>query len=153
MVNIRQAEKDEVQKLQDLNDEVFVDNHKYDPDLKMDWAQSLVGKNYFTELLNSPEAICLIAEENNTPVGYIAAAPKELSYRLSKYIEIENMGVSPSYRSKGIGSQLIEKVLELAKKKGFQKVYVNTYSDNIKAIDFYEKSGFNKTDVSLEKDI
>ena len=153
MINIRPAEKDEVQKLQNLNDEVFVDNHKYDPDLKMDWAQSSVGKNYFTDLLNNPEAICFIAEEGDIPVGYIAAAPKDIDYRLSKYIEIENMGVSPSHRSKGIGSMLIEKVLELAREKGFQKAYVNAYSDNIKAIDFYEKSGFKKIDVSLERGI
>jgi hypothetical protein len=36
MINIRPTEKDEVQKLQDLNDEVFVDNYKYDSDLKID---------------------------------------------------------------------------------------------------------------------
>ncbi len=153
MINIRSARKDEVQKLQDLNDEVFIDNSKYDPDLKVDWAQSSVGKNYFTELVNNPDALCLIAEENNVLVGYIASGPKEINYRNSKYIEIENMGISPQHRSKGIGSQLIEKVIELAKEKGFQKVFVNTYFGNTKAIDFYERNGFNKIDVSLEKNI
>jgi ribosomal protein S18 acetylase RimI-like enzyme len=103
--------------------------------------------------LNNPEAICLIAEEDGILAGYIAAGSKDFDYRHSKCIEIENMGVSPSYRSKGIGSQLIEKVVEMAKKRGFQKVYVNTYSDNIKAIDFYEKSGFKKIDISLERNI
>ena len=145
--------KDEVQKLQDLNDEVFVDNHKYDPDLKMDWAQSIAGKEYFTEALNNPNSICLIAEENGVPVGYIAAAPKEFGHRLSKYIEVENMGVSPNYRSKGIGSQLIEKVLEEAKKRGFQRAYVSSYSANLKAIKFYEEKGFSQIDVSLERDL
>jgi ribosomal protein S18 acetylase RimI-like enzyme len=151
VINIRLAEKDEAQKLQNLNDEVFIDNHKYDPDLKMDWAQSSMGRKYFTDVLNNPEAICLIAEENGNPIGYISATPKEINYRRSKYMEIDNMGVSPNYRSKGIGSQLIKKVLELAKEKGFQKAYVNAYSDNVKAIDFYEKSGFKKIDVSLER--
>ena len=153
MINIRLAKKDEVQKLQDLNDEVFVDNYKYDSDLKIDWAQSTVGKDYFTGLLNNPESICLIAEEDNTPVGYIAAGPKDFDYRLSKCIEIENMGIVPNYRLKGISSRLIEKVLELAKGRGFQKVYVNTYIENERAINFYEKSGFKKIDVSLERNI
>ncbi|HET7099278.1 MAG TPA: GNAT family N-acetyltransferase [Patescibacteria group bacterium] len=153
MVNIRPVRKDEVQKFQDLNDEIFIDNSKYDPDLKIDWAQSSFGRDYFTEALNNPESICFLAEENDNAIGYIFAAPKLNNSRLSKYIEIENMGVSPDYRSKGIGHQLIEKVLEDAKKKGFQRICVNSYSDNIKAIDFYEKNGFKKIDVSLERDI
>ncbi len=153
MINIRLVRKDEVKKLQDLNDEVFVDNSQYDPDLKVDWAQSPVGKEYFTEVVNNPEAICLIAEENDVPMGYVAAGPKVIDYRNSKYIEIENMGVSPAYRSLGLGSKLIEKVIELAKEKGFQKVFVNTYIANVKAVNFYEKNGFNKIDVSLERSI
>ena len=71
MINIRTVEKNEVEKLQKLNDEVFVDNHKYDSDLKIDWAQSVVGKNYFTGVLNNPDAICLMAEENGIPLGYV----------------------------------------------------------------------------------
>lgn len=130
-----------------------MDNHKYDPDLKTDWAQSEIGKNYFTGVLNDPKAICLIAEENNKPVGYLAAIPKHFGYRLSKYIEIENMGVSPTFRSKGIGYQLVQKCLGPAKKNGYQKVYVNSYIENTKAIAFYEKCGLKKIDVSLEKNI
>lgn len=150
---IRFAGKDEVRVLQNLNDEVFVDNHKYDPDLKLDWAQSETGEKYFTEVLNNPEAICLIAEEGGKPVGYLAATPKDFGYRLSKYIEIENMGVSPNSRSKGIGAQLVKKCLELAKKSGYQRIYVNSYFENTKAIAFYEKCGLKKIDVSLEKNI
>jgi ribosomal protein S18 acetylase RimI-like enzyme len=150
---IRIAEKDEVKILQNLNDEVFVDNHKYDLDLKIDWAQSEIGEKYFKDALNNPNAICLIAEEDNKPIGYLVAAPKDFGYRLSKYLEIENMGVSPNFRSKGIGFQLVDKCLEIAKDKGFQKVYVNAYFENTKAIAFYEKCGLKKIDISLEKDI
>ena len=153
MIKVITLDLDKVKVLQNLNDEVFVDNHKYDFDLKMDWAQSETGRKYFTDVLNNPEAICLIAEEDDKSVGYLVAAPKDFSYRLSKYIEIENMGVSPKFRSKGIGAQLVEKCLELAKEKGYQKIYVNAYSENTKAIAFYEECGLKKIDVSLEKDI
>ena len=152
-MEIRQATVNDVSTLQNLNDEVFVDNHKYDPDLKMDWAQSETGKEYFTDVVNNPNAICLIAEENGKAIGYIAAAPKEFGYRLSKYLEIENMGVSPEHRSKGIGIKLMDECLSRAKNKGFQKVYVNAYFENVGAINFYEKSGFKKIDTSLERDI
>lgn len=153
MIKIRPVKKDEVEKLQKLNDEAFVNNCKYDSDFKRDWSQSLVGKNYFTDSINNPEAIFLVAEDNDILVGYIVAAPKEVSYRLSKYIEIENLGVSPSHHLKGVGTMLLEKVFNLAKERGFQRAYANSYWENTGAIKFYEKNGFKKIDVSLERDI
>lgn len=153
MIVIKSAGKDNIQTLQNLNDEVFIDNHKYDPDLKMGWAKSEVGRKYFIEAVSNPNGICLIAWDGEEAVGYLAASQKDFGYRLSKYIEIDNMGVSPGYRSKGVGSQLMDKFFEVAKQRGFQKAYVNAYFDNTKAIEFYERSGFSKIDVSLERRI
>ena len=150
-MNIRKAKPDDVKLLQNLNDELFADNSKYDKDLKLDWAQSEVGKKYFAELVNNKDAICLIAEDNEKPVGYLAAEPKEFSYRNSKYIEIDNMSVSPKFRSKGVGTKLIEECFRIARERGFERAYVNAYFQNLKAIEFYEKNGFGKIDVSLER--
>jgi len=152
-MTIRTARKNEIKTLQTLNKEIFIDNHKYDLDLKMDWTQSEAGKKYFTNILNNTNAICLIAEKNSVPIGYIVAAPKKFGYRLSKYIEIENIVVLPKYRSLGIGSRLITECLKIAKEKGFQKTYVSSYYKNSKAIKFYEKIGFKKIDISLEQNI
>lgn len=151
MVNIRPANKNEVKLLQALNDEVFIDNHKYDKDLDMNWAQSDKGRAYFHELLNTPDACCLIAEEHGNAIGYIAARPKEVSYRKSKYLEIENMGVVPEYRSKGIGTLLMNECLKWGKVQGFQKAFVNAYFDNRMAIEFYKRNDFAEIDVSLER--
>ena len=48
---------------------------------------------------------------------------------------------------------LMDECLKTAKERGFQCVYVSSYYNNDKAIAFYEKNGFKKIDVSLEKDI
>jgi len=150
MVHIRAARKDEVKDLQDLDGKMFIDSKKYDNDFDTNWAQTK-GKTYFTNLLKNPEAYCLIAEEDGVKVGYIAAVPKSISYRKSKYIEIENIGVILEYRSKGIGTLLIEECLKWAKSKGFQKAYVNAYFHDIKAIKFYKRNGFSEIDICLEK--
>jgi len=153
-ITIRPANIDEVETLQKLNDEVFIDNAKYDEDLRMDWAHSEDGgKKYFTDLLSDNESICLFAEVEGKIIGYIAASHKEISYRNSKYIEIDNMGVVPEYRSVGIGKRLMEECIRIAKNRGFQKVFVNAYFQNTKAIDFYKRNGFSEIDVSLEKNI
>ena len=104
-------------------------------------------------LLNNPAAYCLVAEESNKLVGYISGAEKKFAYRKSRYFEIENMGVTPAYRSKGIGSLLMKKFLEWAKLNRYQKVYVSSYFANNKAIEFYRRSGFSEIDTNLERKI
>jgi len=151
MIKIRDASLNDVEKLQRLNDEVFLDNYKYDNDLDTDWAKSEKGKDYFMSLLNNPESVCLIAEDEGSEVGYIAAKKNDFGYRKSKYLEIENMGVIPDYRSKGIGSRLIAECIKQAKEKGFDRVYVNSYFKNAGAINFYKENGFSEIDISLER--
>jgi diamine N-acetyltransferase len=153
MVNVRPANKNEVKDLQDLNDAVFIDNYKYDSDLDLNWAQSDKGHQYFTKLLDNPDSCCLIAEEDGRKIGYLAARPKPMSYRKSKYFEIENIGVIPEYRSKGIGTMLMNECLKWAKSQGFQKAYLNAYFDNHSAIEFYKRNGFSEIDLSLEKSL
>lgn len=149
-MTVRVASKDDVKFLQKLNYEVFLDNFQYEDDLIVTWAKSEEGEKYFRELLEDPESHCLIAEENHQPIGYLAATHKHLSYHTNKYLEIDNMGVNPEYRSKGIGSELIKQCLKWAQEQGYQKVIVNTFFENKKAISFYQKNGFSEIDVTLQ---
>ena len=151
MISIRPAREDEIQDLQILNDEVFTDNHKYDPDIFLGWAKSEKGRSYFAEVVSDQDSICLIAEDEGKKIGYIAAGPLHFDYRRSKYIEVQNMGVIPEYRSKGVGTMLLDECLKIAKSKGYQKAYVNSYIANTKAVDFYRKNGFLDIDICLDK--
>ena len=150
---IRPTTVNDIQTLQQFIAELFVDNQQYDTDLKMYWPKSPQSKEYFSKVVNNKDSICLLAEEENKAVGYICATPKEFDHRLKKYIEIENMEVTPNFRSQGIGEKLVNECLRIAKEKGFDKVYVCSYSDNSKAISFYEKIAFKKVDVGLERDL
>lgn len=150
---IRKAQKDEIGALQLLDDEIFQDSKQYDPDLILEWGISDEGKNYFVNLLGNSNVCCFVAEEKGKLIGYISAAPKDFSYRKSKYIEIQNMGVSPRYRSKGVGSLLMEECLKWARTQGFEKAYVNAYFHNRKGLKFYKSSGFKEIDISLERKI
>jgi ribosomal protein S18 acetylase RimI-like enzyme len=153
MIHIRRARTNETPDLQSLNNEVFIDNAKYDDDLDLDWANGAKGKKYFTDLLHDPGSFCLIAEDDEKKIGYLAAGPKEIDYRKRRYLEIQNMGVIPEYRSRGIGKLLLEECITWAKSQGFHKIFVSAYHENERAIDFYRKTGFTEIDVSLEKTI
>jgi len=150
-MKIRKINKNEWSDLQVLNNEVFIDNAKYDSDIIIDWAMSEVGKKYFQELVNDTESVCFVVENDlGKLVGYIAGSPKPCSYRKSKYFEIDNMGVIPEYRSQGIGAKLMEECKGWAKENGYHKLFVTSYFANNKAITFYKKTGFEEIDLSLE---
>jgi len=105
-------------------------------------------------LVNDPNSICFVAENSDSKlVGYFAASDKSISYRKSKYLEVDNMGVMPEYRSQGIGKELMDECKRWAKEKGYQKLFVNSYYKNEKAIKFYKRCGFGEIDVSLELNI
>jgi len=149
-VKFRSANINDVRILQKLNQEIFVDNHLYDSDLIMDWALSEKGKKYFSNIVQDNQAYCCLAEVNNKPIGYLAGREKKFGYRKSRYFEIENMGVSPEFRSKGVGTLLIKQAKDWARKQGYQKIFVNSYFNNQKAIEFYQRNGMKEIDLSLE---
>ncbi len=149
-IQLRTANKNDVEILQGLNNELFIDNQKYDDDMVMNWSTGEKGKNYFTRIINNKQAFCSIAEVKGRAVGYISCEKKEESSRKSRYFEIANMGVISEYRSKGVGTLLIKKAKEWAKKNGYQRLFVNSYFKNHKAIAFYKRNGFKEIDVSLE---
>lgn len=58
--------------------------------------------------------------------------------------ELVKMYLLPEVRGKGIGAALLNKCLETAKQKGFNKVYLESLPELNRAIAVYEKFGFKK---------
>lgn len=54
------------------------------------------------------------------------------------------MGILPEFRGQGIGSKLLQKVIEHAKTFGLEKIELNVYTSNVSAIGLYKKFGFEQ---------
>ena len=69
------------------------------------------------------------------------------------YFEIEELYVHPSYRSRGIGKQLMESLEKELKKKGLEMMMLSTATKNWKAImHFYiDEVGMNFWSARLYK--
>lgn len=62
-------------------------------------------------------------------------------------LEIKNVAVIESYRSKGIGSILMNKAKEIARQNHYKTLIVGTSDTGFQQIRFYEKNGFKKTGI------
>ncbi|MGC8872380.1 MAG: GNAT family N-acetyltransferase, partial [Caldimicrobium sp.] len=62
-----------------------------------------------------------------------------------RVLEIHEIFVIPEMRGKGIGTRLIEKLLEYGKKKGLKLAELWVGEKNYKAIEFYKTLNFKET--------
>jgi len=62
------------------------------------------------------------------------------------------IGIADEWQGKGIGSQLIVKLLELAAKENVRKVSLQTRTDNVKAMRLYQRFGFKTIDAFKKGD-
>lgn len=80
--------------------------------------------------------IILKEEGNGELVGFLIAADFVDSYNLLL------IAVKEEQRGKGIASKLIEKLEELAKEKGIEKIWLEVRESNFKAIGLYQKNNY-----------
>lgn len=62
-------------------------------------------------------------------------------------VYVESLAVLPAYQNLGIGSKLLEYVLEETKKRYIHEVFLHVHAADTHAIEWYKKKGFEQIDV------
>ena len=60
---------------------------------------------------------------------------------------LEDMVVAPAWRSKGLGTRLIDHAVDFARREGFGRITLLTDQDNDSAQRFYRAKGFSRSDM------
>jgi len=98
-----------------------------------------------------PIEYSFVAEEDENVVGYIFTKMEERVK--GKCPVIGYFGVTKDFREQGIGTKLLELVLDALKEDNFKKVNLKVMIDNKEAIGLYEKFGFKKTNYLMKKSL
>ena len=93
------------------------------------------------------------AFDENVLVGFAAASfarsfPMQVSERMGT---INDLYVLPTYRRKGIGSNLVKGCLEKMESSDVDSIRINLVSGNEAALELYRKLGFEKYRLSVKK--
>ena len=86
------------------------------------------------------DATFLVAWFDGRIIGSGALVPKS-----NQIAEIVRMSVSPEFRRRGIGKQILERLCQEAKVLGFQRIVLETTSTWSEVIAFYKRFGFRIT--------
>jgi len=94
--------------------------------------------------------LALVEEGNETR---IVASASLVFLEAETFKHKANFGVTvhDHFQNKGLGTALTRHMLEIARKKGLQKVSLKVITENDRAIHVYEKCGF-KIEAKLEKE-
>lgn len=131
------------------------EHKKFDKTLKIPWSLGTEGKKFFKIRVSSKKYCSLIAYIEKTPVGYLTGGIiKPITYRkIPRMAQLENMYVLEKYRSHGIGRELYDEFICWCINNKVGRIKVSAMTKNIRAIEFYKKTGFRERELVLESSI
>jgi len=127
-----------IQKITDPKDLDVLRNKKADfGELIFNFSDSYI--NQLKKMLLKDSSLQLVARKEKVFAGYIASIVSE---RWLKHIEILELFIDPNFQGKGVGTKLVNEVINYARGLSFDGVIVQTEKENIPAQKLYEKLGF-----------
>ena len=150
---IRYAMEKDIEKIEDLLSQVDMVHHNGRPDIFK------IGNKYseeeLKELLNNKQRPILVSvNATDEVVGFcfgIFQQHKDNSILTDiKTLYIDDLCVDEKFRGKGVGKELYEAALSLAKEKGCYNLTLNVWSCNESAIRFYESMGLIPQKIGME---
>jgi len=99
-----------------------------------------------TKSIEKENNVFFIAFVENVPVGFAKVKKSSLNEQIESIaqMELQKIYVLSYYHGSGAGAALMQTVLELAYQIQPDYLWLDTHTNNTKAIRFYEKNGFVK---------
>jgi len=108
--------------------------------------KEIASEGFLTKRLTSPTVQIMVAEQGETILGFSTIRKLE-----GRGAELSGIVVLESATGKGIGTRLLRKAMEGARRRGFGSILVKTEQINDRAIRFYKNAGFVESGKDIEK--
>ena len=112
---------------------------------------SPLTEEYAREYLDTPKSKSLLAEKDEKSVGLLSYSVHPDLWHATICCFIEEITVDESERGQGIGTQLIQSVMEEMKKSGCAEVVLIVDKENVAAQRLYKRLGIDEEALCLEK--
>jgi GNAT superfamily N-acetyltransferase len=145
-VVVRSATSGDVKRLVELLAHGALDDRREDPNDLSAYLAAL------TEIQASPGSDVLVAELGGEVVGMCQLVVfRHLQHRGGLCAEVESMHVHPKFRGRGIGKQLLDAAVDIARREGCYRVQLTSNRQRTDAHRFYERHGFAASHVGFKR--
>jgi len=128
--------------------EVYIEGYNYHvngrPDIFIELTNEQLRKD-LEDILNYFPTI--VVEENNRVVGYLTYKIKE---KHTKKLDVDQLVILEQYRGKGYGKKLMNEIKRIAIEENCDRIELNCWMFNDKALGMYEHIGFDKQRIMYE---
>lgn len=98
-------------------------------------------KQISNEIL-TPETVFLLVELNTEVIGYAKIRVNLVENPDPKALEIERIYIEKAFHGQKLGAVLMQKCMDISRKKDYQSLWLGVWEYNPKAISFYKNWGF-----------
>lgn len=102
--------------------------------------------------LNDSETLYLAMENDETIVGYAKlkhAEPKDIRLPTAPNLELCRFYIDQPYHGQGLAQILMSACLEAVRGEGAHGLWLGVWSQNARAIKYYQKEGFTKVGTQI----
>jgi ribosomal protein S18 acetylase RimI-like enzyme len=100
------------------------------------------GKSLIKGMAAHPASFVLFAQVDKKMVGLATCFINFSTFRAKPYLNIHDIVVLNELRGKGIGRNLLEKCIDIARERGYCKVTLEVRDDNVHAQALYKSLDF-----------
>ena len=143
-VDYRAATSADAAALAELGAHTFTQTfgHLYEPGDLETFLQNHSPENWDKEL-NDPAFEVRVAESDGQLVGYVKLGPPHLPFEpRGEAAELRQLYVVEEMKGQGVAQALMEWVIERARDQRADYLYLSVFTENNRALRFYEKYGF-----------
>lgn len=134
-VRIREMTIDDLSEVFHLGEKLFTS--EYSPSMYRTWDEYEI-----TTLFNSDNDLCLVAELEDTIIGFALGTTVEKQHSAWKYGYLVWLGIKQGIQKSGAGAKLFRELKRRMIEQGVRMMLVDTDADNHAGISFFKKQGF-----------
>lgn len=155
MLEIRTARWDDIVRLADLASRTYQDafGSTFSPEELAKRLRETRSAKYFAGIWERDRL--LVAEDGRELVGYAQIGPvtNEVIEKQPSDRELQRLFVQSTHQRRGIGSSLLNAVLEDPRLPAEGKIYLDVWEKNQAAIRLYKRYGFIETSLVIDGDV
>ncbi|CAH0192876.1 GNAT family N-acetyltransferase [Chryseobacterium sp. Bi04] len=152
-ISITKIKENEIAVLQEIGkktfSETFAENNTEES--MAQYLETSFATEKLSAELNDKNSEFYLARVDHNVIGYVKlnTGSSQTEIKDHNALEIERIYVSKDFHGKKVGQALYDKAMAIATEKNVDYVWLGVWENNVRAIRFYKKNGFEEFDKHI----